>query len=566
MTVGTEPAAAFELSRPAPTGVKVAFAALFALSLATVPGAVLLTVAVCSPGGNGFLWLHELTSGSPFGLAPWVGTAIALLAVSLVLDKLWQARARHRWGRCRLDDDELVFEPCLGGGEERVLLDDVTGFTVTPHGVIVDLPDRAPSLRWSRPLLIPAREGEEQARVLSRLEAPREHGPGEASFGRARPAWVRLALGVALLALSTPALALVGLRYGQLALTLVAAPVVFLQLPGLLLFERRVLGPRWTPLHLGRRALWTPEQRIGWEQVTRVAWSETAVIVEAGETRLHAHVAPRLEQARRLLARRLAGRGSRLDPTGPVPAWAGSQALKRRALAVTALVLATPLLATGLALSDLPIHDTIEVQDFEGVELTLVHRVSDDAPRRLRIVDRERGVAVDADLSWSTPLFTAAIRKAHQRILATPATPPALADLLDEQIPVPVDPGLRDWLEGRQGRRTFRARDREGWELIWGAEAGKVLLCALVHPGSGVAADLWLEGGSLQLTSLTDPANVTSHDEALPLIRVDGPGAVLAFPGPLPELEELLRATRAIRSGATIAEVSRELRELQEAR
>lgn len=558
MSVRVEPSAAFELSRPAPGRVRLAFAALFALSLASLPGAVVITLAVCSPGGSGFAWLHELAAGSPFGLAPWVGTAVALLALTLVLDKLYQARARRRYGRCRIEDDELLFEPCLGGGEERVPLDDVTGFAVGPHGVLVETLDRPALQRWSRPLLIPTANPAEQARVLAHLEAPREHAPGEASFGRARPPWVRAALGAALLLLSAPALVLVATRFGQLALTFVAVPVVFLQVPGLLLFERRALGPRWTPVHLGRRALFWEDRRVAWQDVTRVAWSESELIVEAGQERLRTRVTPRLEQAKRLLARRLAGAGSRLDPEGPVPGWAAPEARRRQVRRLLALVLFVPLVASALALSNPPVHDTITVSDDDEVEMSLRHRVSDDQPVELTVT--HPGGRLVFHVGGASPSLTRAARQAAQG-------PPigSVAGLVERWVGRLDDPRLHAWVEGRIGRRTFDEADPKGWTLAWGAEQGQVLFVVLVRPGASV--DVFLRDCAYESPlGARYPDRVTLVDETLPLVRVDGPGAALALPGPLPSLDELLRVTRAVRSGATIAGSSRELRELMEAR
>lgn len=611
-TAPPPPEAALVLERPAPPTARTVMGLLVVGSFLVPPGAAALALRLSGvgPGPGGVpAWL-----AGPFGPWPAVGSALFLLGLGLVMDKLWLGCARRRYGRCTLDGEELTFELCLGGQEERVPLAEVTAFRAAPAGLLVEITGRGALERWTRPLLIPTRDEAELAQAVARLEAPRECAPGAASFGQRRPGWVWLVLAPAVLGLLYGLLGLVAWRHGIEPAALLALPLLTAVIAGLWLLEARVLGPRWTPVHLGRRALLAGRERIEWDYVERAGvTADGELALEAGPRRVRARVAPRADEARALLARRLQDAG--LDPVRALPAWAKQPAVARRRRTLLAVWGVPALVCLLVAGSDLPIHDALSVSDDDGVRLRLIFRRCDGQPRLITIVasddgffprlqvpellgalvvkqgsfpfdDAPRGevdliggrlVTPDGREDPLDPhtrlcLFDGADAFASEVVLppalterlraaeaARPGPVESIPALLDD-LPLPADPLLRDWLEGRRGRRTFEVRDARGWRLVWGAERGRVLFCALVAPGAGV--QLTLFGCAHRVAGPVEP---TVWDDDFPLVRVDATGRVLAIPGRLPGLDELLAVRAAVRDGSSLRAAHRELRELEDA-
>ena len=602
--------------RPVPGPARALLWLLVAGSFLVPPGAAVLAMALAGLGptrGGTPEWLS-----GPFGPFPAVGSALALLALGLVMDKLWLAHARRRWGRCELRGEELSFAfdaGLLGGAEERVPLQDVTGFAVGPHGVLVEVLGRARLDRWVRPLLIPTRDDAEVARALARLEAPREGPPGAASFGQARPAWFWLVPFAGLLLLLYGLLGLIAARQGIGPALALALPLLVALVAWVWLLERQELGPRWRPLHLGRAALLVGRERVVWGEVARAGFTgqgELAAETAAPPRRILARVAPRQDEARALLERRLREAGAALR-LGPPPAWAAAPARARRRRWLLALLLAPLGAGLAVALADLPLYDELRLADDDGTALRLVYRRSDDMPRLCSIVvggaeepgapedllivpsllgaRRFGGMAAEVRLDLAAgrargpdggehglapgvrlhlfdgatahgsaaqlpPAFTRRLRDA--RGLGVESVPALLDGLA-----LPDDPLLAAWTSGRLGRRTFERVDARGWRLTWGAARGEVLFCVL----SRVEVDVEVAvRGCLHYASGAGTLQVQVWDETLPLARVDAAGRVAAFPGPLPDLEHLLEVDAAVRGGATLRAASPELRALEEAR
>ncbi len=128
-------------------------------------------------------------------VSPWFSPGATALTIAVVLLGAWiggwslvEGRLRRRYGAARLEAEEAVFEQAGDGVVWRVRRVDVTGWQVTPHGVIVHTDRRvrardgrefvgARLFPWFQPLLVPTRDAAEVEDVVAWLTG-RDATPG----------------------------------------------------------------------------------------------------------------------------------------------------------------------------------------------------------------------------------------------------------------------------------------------------------------------------------------------------------------------------------------------------
>ncbi len=370
-------------------------------------------------------WATQVAAELPAGpTEPLARVVVTLLCPSWLL--LWLVAAAfvlpRRYVRAEVWPDVLVFRntliPGLSGGVV-VPLPDVRERVVTEHGVRV----------WSRathaisnllqPLVVPAADEAEAARIHALLDAPAPGTATGATAGRTEPPLAVLLglLWIVAWLLSVPLSLHLGGSLAALGLAL-----------GLVTIPWAVSGThrRWGRAHAGAVTLSVLQHVVPWGRIRACAIARGWLAVEVDDgRRLRVRIGqgPDAAALRAQVARRLAG----VELRDALPAWAATG--PRRALLAAAL-LAGPLLPLVHALTR---QATVSRVDHLGQTTHVLYRVWDGAPRRVVVViDPEVARVETATLAaWgldAAPVGT----KAHVDLIAGRAR---LADATTVELP-----------------------------------------------------------------------------------------------------------------------------------
>ncbi|MBX3471250.1 MAG: hypothetical protein KF878_30655 [Planctomycetes bacterium] len=337
---------------------------------------------------------EALAFTSPGAAAETAGALLCLAPVLVTTTLL--AWAFRRFSRATVFGDLVVIEP-LGLFRRwgvPVALDDIVQRWDASGGVLLDAPaihDRLSRLLC--PLLVPARDAAERARIHALLDASLVGLDGDrrtASGGQGLTE-------ANLVAFAIPAAITV-----TVALSLAVQGGAPAQAGGALLVASLVLGtllllPRRRRIHLGRTGVAVGEVRAPWSDVARLSADEGALYLElaSGPRRV---ARPGAEAVRRLLEVARARLPTERVGEG-VPAWARA---RRRRLLTATLALALSGLWLG-PVRTLTREGCLRLEDHLGNQAWLVHRRG--TPRLLLIVDPPVGPVSVRASGWLSPVF-----------------------------------------------------------------------------------------------------------------------------------------------------------------
>lgn len=337
-------------------------------------------------------WAAQLAAALPAGPPE----AVARIIVTVVCHSwliVWLAVVGfvlpRRFVRAEVWPDVLVFRNPLAPWRwagVAVPLPDVRERVVTAHGVRVWSGAAHAVSNLIKPLVVPAADEAEAARIHALLDAPAAGASTGATAGRTAPPWVALLglLWVVAWLLSVPLSLHLGGPLAALGLAL-----------GLVTIAWAVADAhrRWGRAHAGAVTLSVLQHVVPWGRIRACAIARGWLAVEVDDgRRLRVRIGHGPDAA--ALRAQVGGRLGAVELRDALPAWAASG--PRRALLAAALVVG-PFLPIVHALTR---QATVSRVDHLGQTIHILYRVWDGAPRRVVVViDAEAARVETATLS-----------------------------------------------------------------------------------------------------------------------------------------------------------------------